>query len=138
MQGNFFLLIPVLLPVIAGVISMKIAERRTRNVLNMTVLLATAALVIAVAFIPGLDGDLTVFHFHAGLDEDDILGGNAGQTEHDLFDFIGGDDFDEDILGDGEDDDEFDLDDIMGAIEVDDSMSNADLLHDTFDSDDEI
>ena len=84
------------------------------------------------------NSNLTVFHFHAGLDEDDILGGNAGQTEHDLFDFIGGDDFDEDILGDGEDDDEFDLDDIMGAIEVDDSMSNADLLHDTFDSDDEI
>ena len=67
LQGNFFLLIPVLLPVIAGVISMKIAERRTRNVLNMTVLLATAALVIAVAFIPGLDGDLTVFRMTPAL-----------------------------------------------------------------------
>ena len=73
-----------------------------------------------------------------GLDEDDILGGNAGQTEHDLFDFIGGDDFDEDILGSDEDEDEFDLNDIMGAIEVDDRMSDADLLHDAFDSDDEI
>ena len=60
MQGNFFLLIPVLLPVIAGVCSMRIIERSTRNIMNMAVLLVTAALSILIAAVPALGGDMTV------------------------------------------------------------------------------
>ena len=67
MQGNFFLLIPILLPVIAGIISVKITERRTRNALNMAVLIATAALTVLAAFVPSLSSELTVFQMTAQL-----------------------------------------------------------------------
>ncbi len=67
MRGNFFLLIPVLLPVIAGVCSMRIIERSTRNIMNMAVLLVTAALSILIAAVPALGGDMTVLRLTSNL-----------------------------------------------------------------------
>ena len=67
MQGNFFLLIPVLLPVIAGVASLRITERSTRNIMNMAALLATAALSILAAAVPALSSDMTVLRLTGEL-----------------------------------------------------------------------
>lgn len=60
LQGNFFLLIPVLLPVIAGIASKRITERTTRNIMNMAVLIATAALTILTAVLPALGNEFTL------------------------------------------------------------------------------
>ena len=60
LQGNFFLLIPILLPVIAGITSMRIAERTTRNIMNMAVLLATAVLTILACVTPALGNEFTL------------------------------------------------------------------------------
>lgn len=49
MKGNILLLIPVLLPIIAGVISMKITERKVRNIMNISVLAVTAVVTIVIA-----------------------------------------------------------------------------------------
>ena len=59
LQGNFFLLIPVLLPVIAGIASMRITERTTRNIMNMAALIATAALTILACALPALGNEFT-------------------------------------------------------------------------------
>ncbi len=59
LQGNFFLLIPVLLPVIAGIASMRITERTVRNIMNMAALLATAALTVLACATPALGNEFT-------------------------------------------------------------------------------
>lgn len=59
LQGNFFLLIPVLLPVIAGIASMRITERTTRNIMNMAALIATAALTLLACALPALGNEFT-------------------------------------------------------------------------------
>lgn len=59
LQGNFFLLIPVLLPVIAGIASMRITERIVRNIMNMAALLATAALTVLACATPALGNEFT-------------------------------------------------------------------------------
>ncbi len=59
LQGNFFLLIPVLLPVIAGIASMRITERTTRNIMNMAALIATAALTVLACSVPALGNEFT-------------------------------------------------------------------------------
>ena len=47
---NYFLfLIPILLPIAAGITSLKIPERKTRNIMNMAVLIVTACMVICRA-----------------------------------------------------------------------------------------
>ncbi len=60
MQGNFFLLIPILIPVIAGIFSLRITERNLRNVMNMAALIVTAAVMALIAAVPALGNDLTV------------------------------------------------------------------------------
>ena len=60
LQGNFFLLIPVLLPIIAGIASMRITERTTRNLMNMATLLATAALTVLACALPALGNEFIV------------------------------------------------------------------------------
>lgn len=67
LKGNFFLLIPVLLPVIAGIASMRITERSKRNIMNMAVLIATAALMILISVLPGLSSEFTFLRLTADL-----------------------------------------------------------------------
>ena len=67
MQGNFFLLIPVLLPVIAGIASMRITERTTRNLMNMATLLATAALTVLACALPALGNEFTFLRLTQNL-----------------------------------------------------------------------
>lgn len=67
LQGNLFLLIPIFLPVIAGIVSLKITERKSRNVMNMSVLIVTAALTIVAAVAPTFSKELTLFRMTPSL-----------------------------------------------------------------------
>lgn len=63
LEGNFFLLIPILLPIVAGIASLKMTRREPRNIMNMIVLIATAAMTA----LPSLSGDLTVLRLTQDL-----------------------------------------------------------------------
>ena len=73
LQGNLFLLIPVLLPVIAGIFSMRLTEqdknleRAKRNAVNMATLIVTAVAVIAITFLPSEKASMTVFRLTSDL-----------------------------------------------------------------------
>ena len=45
-MNHVLFLIPILLPIAAGIASIKISQRKTRNIMNMAVLLVTAGLVV--------------------------------------------------------------------------------------------